>query len=212
MTSAYIGTKENARKNEILSAASKRRSIYSLGRNIPVSETRIREIVEEALRQAPSPFNIQSARAVILSESLHEELWDHLAGLMKNIVKDPAALAQTVAKLGGFRAAKGTVLFFEDQAPITAMQQAFPTYADKFPVWSLQSSGMAQYLVWTAFAQEGLGANLQHYDPLVNEWIYEKASVPRTWKVISQMTFGEILAPAGEKSFQPIGERVKVLA
>jgi predicted oxidoreductase (fatty acid repression mutant protein) len=199
-------------KHDVLSAASLRRTIYALGKNIPVPESRIREIVEEALRQAPSPFNVQSSRALILLGSNHDELWDHLLGVMKDIVKDPAAFAQTEAKLAGFKGAKGTVLFFEDQAPIKAMQEAFPLYADKFPVWSLQASGMAQFLVWTAFAQEGVGANLQHYDPLVDEWIYKKTGVPASWKVISQMTFGEILAPAGEKSYQPIETRVSVLA
>ena len=199
-------------KHDVLSAASLRRSIYALGKNMPIPESRIRQIVEEALKQAPSPFNIQSAKAVILLGANHDELWDNLAGVLEGIVKDPAAFEQTKAKLASFKAAKGTVLFFEDQTPIKAMQEAFPLYADKFPVWSLQASGMAQYLVWTAFAQEGVGANLQHYDPLVDAWIYSKTGVPSTWKVISQMTFGGILAPAGEKSYQPIESRVIVLA
>ncbi|MCX7026632.1 MAG: nitroreductase family protein [Spirochaetes bacterium] len=199
-------------KNDVLSAASLRRSIYAFGKNIPVSESRICEIVEEALKQTPSLFNIQSARAIILFGSNHDELWNYLLGIMKGLVKDPAAFAQTEAKLAGFKRAKGTVLFFEDQTPVKAMQETFPLYADKFPPWSLQSSGMAQFLVWTAFAQEGVGANLQHYDPLIDEWIYRKTGVPSSWKVISQMTFGEILSPAGEKSYQPIEARVSVLA
>ena len=85
-------------KHDVLSAASLRRSIYALGKNMPIPESRIRQIVEEALKQAPSPFNIQSAKAVILLGANHDELWDNLAGVLEGIVKDPAAFEQTKAK------------------------------------------------------------------------------------------------------------------
>lgn len=208
----YLRCKESTMNNEVLNAAKLRRSVYALGKELPVTTDQVREIVEEALAQAPSPFNVQSSRAVILLDAAHEALWDHLLGLLKGIVKDPEAFAQTEAKLRLFRGARGSVLFFEDQTPIQTMQAQFPLYADKFPVWSLQASGMAQFLVWTAFAKEGIGANTQHYDPLVDEYLYETLGLPRSWKVISQMNFGGILAPAGEKSFLPSSERVRLVS
>ncbi len=198
-------------KYDVLAAAKVRRSIYALGKEIPVSEERIQEIVEEAVKHAPSPFNSQSAKAVIMFGKAHDELWDHTLEVLRGMVKDPEALKATESKIAAFKGAYGSVLFFEDQSIVEGLQANFPLYSQKFPLWSIQASGMAQYLVWTALAQEGVGANLQHYDPLIDEWVIRKTGVPASWKLMSQMTFGKILAPAGEKTFVPIEERVRVM-
>jgi predicted oxidoreductase (fatty acid repression mutant protein) len=130
---------------------------------------------------------------------------------LRGIVKDPNAFADTEARVDGFKAAYGTVLFFEDQAVVTGLQEKFPLYADKFPHWSEHSAGMMQFAVWTSFAIEGMGASLQHYSPLVDEWVRKNADVPASWKLIAQMPFGVAVAPAGEKAFSPLSERFKVV-
>lgn len=198
-------------KHDVLAAARERRTVYALGKALPVSEERIEEIVEEAVKHAPSAFNSRSGRAVVLFGAPHDELWDKTLEILSGIVKDPEAFKATQARIGAFRGAAGTVLFFEDQAVVRGMQEAFPSYKDNFPVWSLQSSGMLQYLVWTALAQERVGANLQHYNPLIDEWVASRIGVPESWKLLSQMTFGAILAPAGEKEFGSTADRVKVI-
>jgi predicted oxidoreductase (fatty acid repression mutant protein) len=48
---------------------------------------------------------------------------------------------------------------------VKGLQDKFPLYKDNFPLWSLHSTGMMQYVVWTSFAVEGMGASLQHYSP-----------------------------------------------
>ena len=54
-------------------------------------------------------------------------------------------------------------------------------YAPNFAPWSLQSVGMAQFIVWTALASEGVGASLQHYGELIKEKVRAEWKVPETW-------------------------------
>ena len=70
---------------------------------------------------------------------------------------------------------------------------------------------MMQFAVWTAFATEGLGASLQHYTEVIDNEVRKEFNIPNNWKMLAQMPFGNILAPAGEKAFTPIEDRVKVL-
>lgn len=108
-----------------------------------------------------------------------------------------------------FASGYGTVLFFEDQNSVKAMQEKFPLYAEHFPAFSLQSSGMLQYIVWTALELEGLGASLQHYNPLIDEAVREEWDIPESYNLISQMPFGKPLNPPDEKTFLPIEDRIK---
>lgn len=55
------------------------------------------------------------------------------------------------------------------------------------------------------------GASLQHYNPLIDDEVKETFGIAADWKLIAQMPFGNILTPPGEKEFQPIEERVKVI-
>lgn len=73
-----------------------------------------------------------------------------------------------------------------------------------------QSSGMLQYMVWAALENEGAGASLQHYNPLIDDAVAAEWKLPASWKLISQMPVGSREAPAGEKTFESIEKRVKV--
>ncbi|WP_338751261.1 nitroreductase family protein [Bacillus sp. FJAT-52991] len=191
------------------SAVEARRSMYAISKEQTVSDERIQEVVEFAVKHAPTAFNSQSGRAVVLLGEQHDELWDLTKDTLREIV--PAdRFGPTEEKMAMFKAGHGTVLFFEDEAVVKGLQDSFPTYADNFPLWSMQSSGMLQYIVWTALEQEGFGATLQHYNPLIDEKVRTKWNLPENWKLMSQMPFGKPVAPAGDKEFQPINERVKV--
>ena len=52
--------------NEFLSAIEQRRSLYEISNEKVVSEERVQEIVEFAVKHSPSAFNSQSARVVVL--------------------------------------------------------------------------------------------------------------------------------------------------
>ncbi|MFT8392199.1 MAG: nitroreductase family protein [Sporolactobacillus sp.] len=199
--------------NAFLQAAANRRSIYALDKHTAVSNEVIVATIKKAVELAPSAFNSQSARAIVLFAAEHEKLWGE-AGIAEKAIRAVLPAGQsfegTAQKLASFNAAAGTVLFFEDTDIVTNLQKQFPLYADNFPVWSEQSSGIAQYAVWTALSEIGLGASLQHYNPLIDEGIQTAFALPANWKLRAQMPFGNISAPAGEKEVQPIDERVRV--
>lgn len=185
-----------------------RRSIYALGKSEIVSKTRVREIVEFAVKHVPSPFNSQSGRAVVLFGDDSHKFWNIAHETLKSIVP-PDAFAKTDEKLKSFDAGYGTVLFFEDQTVVKGLMDSFPLYADNFPVWSLQSNGMVEFATWTALESEGLGASLQHYNPLVDDAVKKAWNLPDSWKLLAEMPFGSVAAPAGEKEFQPLADRVR---
>ncbi|WKX25794.1 nitroreductase family protein [Tatumella ptyseos] len=192
--------------DQFLSLAETRRSIYALGKEIPLSEDEVIHLIKQAVKQAPSAFNSQSSRILILLGNEHIKFWELTRTQLKKIVPE-ARFQATSAKLDSFSQAAGSVLFFEDQDVVQTLQQQFPSYADNFPVWSEHSTGIAQYAVWLALAEKGIGANLQHYNPLVDEEVRKQWSVPNSWTLRAQMNFGAILQPAGEKTYIDDNER-----
>ena len=90
------------------------------------------------------------------------------------------------------------------------MQEKFALYADKFPLWATQSDAMLQFTIWTALEAEGLGANLQHYNPIIDSKVAETWKTPSNWRLNAQLVFGGKTGEAGEKTQLPIEDRVKV--
>ncbi|WP_121614113.1 nitroreductase family protein [Mesobacillus foraminis] len=185
-----------------------RRSYYGINKEVNVSDERIREIVEFAVKYTPSAFNSQSARLVVLTGDAHDKLWDITTETLRKVVGD-GDFEGTQQKMDSFKAGYGTVLFFEDQTVVQSLQEQFPTYADNFPVWSNQSSGMHQLVVWSGLEAEGLGASLQHYNPLIDDEVKKEWGIPGEWKLIAQMPFGSPTSQPGEKEFKPLEDRVK---
>lgn len=70
---------------------------------------------------------------------------------------------------------------------------------------------MHQFVLWTAFATEGLGCNLQHYNPLIDVKLRTQFEVPETWDLKAQLVFGK---PEGErpgaKPKNELGKSLKV--
>ena len=190
--------------------AEKRRSIYALSNQLPVSNDEIVNLVEHAVLHTPSAFNSQSTRIVVLFGEDHKKLWDITEETLKVIVGDDEKFQGTKDKIAGFRAGAGTVLFFEDKGVVRNMQEAAPLYADKFPIWAHQTSAMHQYIIWTALAGIDVGANLQHYNPVIDQRVADAWDIADDWELNAQMVFGAIEQPAGNKAFQPIDERMKV--
>ena len=190
--------------------AEKRRSIYALSNQLPVSNDEIVKLVEHAVLHTPSAFNSQSTRIVVLFGEDHKKLWDITEETLKVIVGDDEKFQGTKDKIAGFRAGAGTVLFFEDKGVVRNMQEAAPLYADKFPIWAHQTSAMHQYIIWTALASIDVGANLQHYNPVIDQRVADAWDIAEDWELNAQMVFGAIEQPAGDKAFQPLNKRMKV--
>ena len=190
-------------------AVTARRSIYKLGREIPVLQSQIIAAVERMTKDIPTPFNMQSARIVVTMLDHHENVWHITKSALKSILP-PLKFAETEAKLNDFEAAYGTILFFESSNMIKAMQDQFPLYKDNFPGWAMQSNGMLQFAIWTALEDLGLGVNLQHYNPLIDEDIRKIFDLPDSWDLVAQMVFGEKLEDAPPIEKIPTGSRVKI--
>jgi predicted oxidoreductase (fatty acid repression mutant protein) len=189
-------------------AVTARRSIYKLGRNIPVLQSQIMAAVERMVKDVPSPFNMQSARVVVTMLDHHENVWHITKSALKNVV--PAdKFAETEKKIDGFEAAYGTILFFESSNMIKAMQDQFPEYKHNLPGWAMQANGMLQFAIWTALEDLGLGVNLQHYNPLIDEDIRKIFNLDDSWDLVAQMVFGEKLEDPPYPPKVPTGTRVK---
>ena len=93
---------------------------------------------------------------------------------------------------------------------VKGLQAQFPSYADNFPIWAEHTNAMHQYAIWTTLAAAGIGANLQHYNPLIDAAVAKEWNIPASWTLRAQMVFGGIAAPAGEKAFAPVEERFRV--
>lgn len=191
-----------------LNQIKQRRTIYAIGRDLSLDQAKIEEIIKDAIKHSPSSFNSQSSRAVILFGDSHVKFWTIVLETLRKIV--PAeAFEGTSGKINSFIAGAGSVLFYEDLSVIKALQEKFPLYADNFPVWSEHSTGIAQFATWTALAEAGIGASLQHYNPIVDEEVAATFDVPADWKLRAQLVFGSIEAPAGEKTFIDDATRFK---
>lgn len=178
----------------------KRRSIYAIGRNLSQTPEQLNEVIQTATKYAPSSFNSQSSRVVVLFGEAHETFWNIVRETLRNIV--PAdKFEPTNNKMNSFAAGTGTVLFYEDQDVIKNLQENFALYAENFPVWSEHASAIAQFAVWTALSEVNVGGSLQHYNPIADEAVAKEFDIPASWKLRAQLVFGSIEAPAGEKTF-----------
>ncbi len=183
-----------------------RRTQYSLGRNVSLSEDEIDRLVRDAIRHAPSAFNSQSSRALILFGDPYLSLWNIVKTEIGALLQGDA-LEKSLQKIDTFAAGIGSVMFFEEEAVVLGLQEQFPLYAHHFPIWSEHSSGMAQLAVWTTLADAGIGASLQHYNPLIDDAVRSEWSLPETWRLRAQMPFGSNEAPFPEKTFMAEDKR-----
>ena len=185
-----------------------RRSQYALGKNLALSENEVLEIIDNAVKYSPSAFNSQTAHAVVLLGDNHQKLWDITFEELGKFLPNEDAKTATKAKLDGFAAAYGTILFFEDHDVVKGLQEQFPSYADNFPLWSEQSTGIASFAVWNALAEAGVGANIQHYNPVIDERVAKEWNIPTNLVLRAQMPFGEIV---GEPASIERKSRVRVV-
>ena len=196
--------------NEFLNLIEQRRTIYALAKNVEQTPEYLTDLIQRTIRESPSSFNSQSSRAVILFNAEHEKFWNFVKKELQTYATDEVAAAKTEAKMDSFAAGLGTILFFEDMSVVEDLQTRFALYAENFPIWAEHSTAMAQFATWTALHTEGLGASLQHYNPIVDEQVHNEWDIPKNWKLRAQLVFGSIEAEAKEKTYIENAERFKV--
>ena len=193
----------------IIDSLKLRRSQYDLSHETTLNEQQLQAIIEGALLHTPSAYNSQSGRLVVLLNQEHDALWDIVLVALKPLV-GPKGWAKTEAKVNAFKQAYGTILFFEEEAIVKQLQEQFPLYKENFALWSMQSAGMLNLVVWTALAEAGMGASLQHYNPLIDEAVKARFNLPASWRLIAQMPFGVPKSAPDEKEFDPIQDRYRI--
>ena len=193
----------------LLDSICKRRTYYALSNETTISNAKIQELIEAALCHTPSAFNMQSARIVLAIGKQHERVWEQTQEALKKIVPKKQ-LPATTEKINSFKAAYGTVLFFDDDQVIGKMKEQYPLYTENFDVWASQANGMLQSNIWMLLEEAGLGASLQHYNPLIDDRIRGLWDLPHHWRLVAQMPFGVPVEQPGEKTFVSIKERMKV--
>ncbi|KIY72973.1 Nitroreductase [Cylindrobasidium torrendii FP15055 ss-10] len=199
-----------------LDAVESRRTSYALTAKSTLSDNDLKALVERAVKHTPSAFNSQSGRVVIITGQRHQQLWDATYDAYKKTLSGNTQQEEFFRNKidSQYKSGYGTILFYEDQAVLNAMSAKNPALAQAFPIWSENSTGMLQYIVWTALAKEGLGASLQHYaaySPEIQTVVSVGLDLPAAWKCTAMMPFGVPSAGPREKEFQPIEDRVKTI-
>lgn len=197
--------KENTKP--FLTEVENRRTIYKTKTSISISDEELEEMIEHIVKYMPSAFNSQSTRIVLLLNDQHIKFWENAKTVLKDVMGPDRDFEPTNQRINGFEHAYGTILYFEDEDVIKSLQEQMPSYADNFANWAVQTNAMHQYAIWTALSSKGIGASLQHYNPLVDQVTTQTFDIPASWKLVAQMPFGDIEEQAGEKEIHPTDQR-----
>lgn len=142
----FFNTSTAKMSSSFLDAVKARRTYYQLSHESTIPDSRIHEIVNDTIKHAPSSFNSQSTRVVVLLGDEHTKLWEEIVKPAVKAVAPPEAWAGSEQRLNGFKAGYGTILFYEDPADVAKLQEQFALYADKFPQWSEHTNAIHQYI------------------------------------------------------------------
>ncbi len=112
--------------DQFLALAKARRSIYTLSKESTIPDSKIEEIVQEAVKWSPSTYNVQSARAVILFGDEHDKLWEIVRKHMDQVPMDEGMKGYIMGRIAGWKGSYGTVMWFEDQVALDALGDKNP--------------------------------------------------------------------------------------
>jgi len=188
-------------QKSFMDAVKDRRTIYQLNKEAPISDKQISDLAEKALLHVPSSFNSQSTRLVVLLNKEHDTFWEFVLEVLKPMTPEDQ-FPKTEQKINGFKSAYGTILFYEDPEPVEKLRKSFPSYAHHFGGWSDQTNAMHQYALWVALEAEGFGANLQHYNPIIDQKAAQHWNIPLAYKLRAQLVFGGRAGEPMQKQFQ----------
>lgn len=181
----------------------KRRSYYNLSEDVDLTNEEIKYLVEDVMNITPSHMNSETSRIVLLFDDKSKDFWTRVNETFdKSINKE---------KFHGFYHAKGTALFFIDMNEIWDQEINMASYRDYFETWGNHSAAMLQLNLWQALRDEEIGASIQHYNPVIDEWVKEVYDLPEHWELVAQMPFGKIEEEPEAKDKKPIEEKLLVI-
>ena len=188
---------------KILKSLKARRTHYDINKELPVEEEKVFDLVKETTELVPDAFNMKSSKLIVVTGEKQDQLWDNIYDEFQGKVPRE--------KIDGFKNAYGTILYFYDRDVIEEVQSKFTTYADKFPNWAIQSSGMLQLSIWSGLKELGIGASLQHYNPVIDKMVREMFDLTDNYILDAQMPFGGIVSHPAEKAKEDISKRVRIV-
>lgn len=188
--------------SEYIDIIKKRRSYYDLVEGEVVPDQVVESLIADLVTYTPDAFNMQSAKLILLLGEKSSAFWRKVNETLDGKINPD--------KQKGFENARGTVLFFIDEDIVDQVADRFPKYAENFRLWGQHANGMVQINVWNALRSLDMGASIQHYSPVIDDWVAEDYGTPKAWKLIAQMPFGKIASEPAEKEKDPISERLKV--
>ncbi|MDD6120464.1 MAG: nitroreductase family protein [Selenomonadaceae bacterium] len=174
-----------------------------LKKELPVSVDAIKQLVTKTTELVPDAFNMRSQRVVLVLGAKQDALWDTIYDAFDGKVARE--------KIDGFKAGAGTVLYFIDTDVVKSLQDQFPRYAENFPIWAQQANGMLQISIWAGLRELGVGANLQHYNPVIDDAVKKLLDIPNRFQLVAQMPFGGIAKEPEPKEPEDITKRVTIV-
>ncbi|MDL2214189.1 nitroreductase family protein [Clostridia bacterium OttesenSCG-928-O13] len=193
-----------------MDALLKRRSVYGISSENTLPDDELKALLGDIIKNLPTAYNMQGTRMVLLLGQNHLDFWNDIVLETLRGKTTPDKFPRTQSKIAGFAAGHGTILYFNDEDVTKQFMEENKNYAENFPPWVLQHNGMLQVSVWMVLAEAGMGASLQHYNPIIDEQVKARWKLPENWKLLAQMPFGKTVTPAGEKTFVPLEERFKI--
>lgn len=186
-----------------------RRSIYQLGDTAMVSDSCLIDTITACVKNCPTPFNAQSERVAVLFREYHKNFWNLVWNNLKEIVPEDKYEASQL-RIESFAKAYGTILYFEDVNVLKKLKKMYPLYKKNMHDWTMQANGMLQYMIWQTLSENDEGASLQHYNELVEQQVNILFDLPKSWKIVAQMPWGNIEKEPAPKTFLPTDIRVKI--
>ncbi|MDH6366840.1 MULTISPECIES: nitroreductase family protein [unclassified Breznakia] len=195
----------------ILDSIKDRRTYYQISNEKVLDSAELEALVKDVAKHVPSPFNMQSQRIIVLENEQHDTFWKIVKETLRKIVNDPEKFVSTEKKIDtAFASGSATLLFFDDVDVVEGYAAKMPNYAENFRDWSRQANGMMQYAMWTTLESVGYGANLQHYNPVIDDEVKKTWNIPDSWRLVAQMPIGKPAGDPGDKEFMNIDDKVKI--
>ncbi len=77
--------------------------------------------------------------------------------------------------------------------------------------WSWQDLGIAMVNIWNNLAENNVGANIQHYNPLIDDEVKTTWNITDNYQLVGQMVYGGIVSHPGDKERKSGDELVRVI-
>jgi len=185
----------------------KRRSNYDLGNNLEISKKDLINLLRKIIYYAPSPFNVQSSKIVLLNKKSHHLLWTTVVEefLKKNNNGDLLDSDKAIIKRED--KAYGTILFYKDERVIEEFKEKLDAYEQKsLDSWCIEESAMLQMNIWNELRLRNIGAHIVHFDD-IDEEVSVAFDIDKNYKLVAMMVFGNIIQEAAVKPKKDIDKR-----